>query len=159
MTEPSDFQKSLVKEMTYIRGRIITSYAQVEFLLADIAVKLELKFPYPVAQRIKAVKRIADRQGYEIYKDDLEKACDELLRYNDLRTYMAHGFVTLTTDRKGKHIFELLMYERKGEGKFHLMRATTTLPQLQIAAEDITKYVSHVVKLFERIYSEKKLEK
>jgi hypothetical protein len=38
------------------------------------------------------------------------------------------------------------------------MRAQTTLPKLQDAAEDITRYVSNVVRLFERIYLEKKLE-
>jgi hypothetical protein len=153
MVEPEDWQKSLVKEMTYIRGRIITSYAQVEFLLADIAVKLELKFPYPIDKRIKAV-----REGYEAYKAELEQVCDDLLIYNELRTFMAHGFVSLITDPASNHLYELLMYERRGEGVFGLMRAQTTLPKLQDAAEDITKYVSAVVKLFERIYLEKKLE-
>ena len=158
MVEPSDFQKSLVKEMTYIRGRIITSYAQVEFLLADIAVKLELKFPYPIDKRIKAVKRIAEREGYQSYKAELEQVCNDLLIYNEIRTFMAHGFVTLTTDPAGNHLYELLMYERRGEGLFELMRARTTLQQLQDAAEDITRFVQNVVKLFERIYLEKKLE-
>lgn len=134
------------------------SYAQVEFLLADIAVKLELKFPYPIDKRIKAVRRIAEREGYEAYRCELEKACEDLLKYNDLRNYLAHGFVSLTTDRKDNHRFELLMYEREGEGKFKLMRAHTTLPQLQDAAEDITVYVQNVVDLFKHIYLEKKLE-
>jgi hypothetical protein len=158
MVGPEDWQKSLIQEMTYIRGRIITSYAQVEFLLADIAVKLELKFPYPIDKRIKAVKRIAEREGYEAYKAELEQVCDDLLIYNELRTFMAHGFVSLITDPAGNHLYELLMYERRGEGVFGLMRAQTTRPKLQDAAEDITKYVSAVVKLFERIYLEKKLE-
>ncbi|MGM5002926.1 hypothetical protein AB8A05_29655 [Tardiphaga sp. 538_B7_N1_4] len=158
MEEPSEFQKSLVKEMTYVRGRILTSYAQVEFLLADIAVKLELKFPYLIDKRIKAVRRIAEREGYESYKVELEQVCDDLLKYDDVRKFMAHGFVSLTTDPAGNHLYEMLMYERRGEGVFELMRAQTTLPRLQNAAEDITRYVSHVVKLFERIYLEKKLE-
>ena len=36
--EPTEKQKSLVDEALYLRGRIIASYAQVEFLLADISV-------------------------------------------------------------------------------------------------------------------------
>ena len=57
MVEPSEFQKSLIEQVTYLRGRIITSYAQVEFLLADISVKLDLRFPYRISDRIKAAKR------------------------------------------------------------------------------------------------------
>lgn len=37
--------QKLMDDIIYLRGRIITSYAQVEFLLADVATKLELKFP------------------------------------------------------------------------------------------------------------------
>jgi hypothetical protein len=59
MTEPPDQQKALVDEALYLRGRIIAAYAQVEFLLADLAVKLDLRFPYLIEARIKAVKAIA----------------------------------------------------------------------------------------------------
>lgn len=159
MAEPSELQKSLVDEMTYLRGRILTSYAQVEFLLADISVKLELKFPYLINARIKAVSRIAEREGYEAYKADLDRVCNELLQYDELRTYMAHGFLTLTTDKKDNHLFELLMYQRESAGAFRLMKAKTTVPQLRDAAEHITGYVQNVVKLFGRIYLEKNLEK
>ena len=41
----TDEQKALVDECIYLRGRIITSYSQVEFILADISVILDLKFP------------------------------------------------------------------------------------------------------------------
>jgi hypothetical protein len=60
MAEPSNFQKSLIEEVTYLRGRIITAYAQVEFILADFSVKLDLKFPYRIRDRIKAAKAIAN---------------------------------------------------------------------------------------------------
>jgi hypothetical protein len=44
--QPSDLQKSLIEEATYLRGKILTSYAQVLFLLADLSVKLDLRFWY-----------------------------------------------------------------------------------------------------------------
>ncbi|MGB3490204.1 MAG: hypothetical protein WBA62_19095 [Xanthobacteraceae bacterium] len=62
--DTSGEQKKLVDDIIYLRGRIITSYSQVEFLLADIAVKLELKFPYLISARLKAARRIAERNGY-----------------------------------------------------------------------------------------------
>ena len=79
MTAPSEFQKALVEEATYLRGLfILRSYSQVEFLLADISVKLDLRFPYLIKRRINAVRAIADREGYEVYKDELNKVCDDL---------------------------------------------------------------------------------
>lgn len=76
-TEPTEQQKMLVDEALYLRGRIIASYAQVEFLLADLVVKLDFRFPYLIDARIKGVKQIAERPGYEVYKDDLDRACEE----------------------------------------------------------------------------------
>src|SRR5262245_33042366 len=158
MIEPTELQRSLVDEAMFLRGRIVTSYSQVEFLLADISVKLDLRFPYLVKDRIRAVKRIAERGGYEIYKGDLERMCDELLQYDDLRHFMAHGFMSLTTDKKGDHQFEFLRYRREADGKFTLMSSRTTVERLRQAVSDITQYVSNAVRLFERIYREQKLE-
>jgi hypothetical protein len=76
MAEPSDLQKALVDEALFLRGRIIASYSQVEFLLADISVKLDLRFPYRISDRIKAAKRIADGEGYQAYKEDLNRCCE-----------------------------------------------------------------------------------
>jgi hypothetical protein len=56
-TELSDLQKSLVDKAFYLRGRIVAAYAQVEFLLADLVVKLDLRFPYLIDKRINAVSK------------------------------------------------------------------------------------------------------
>ena len=158
MTAPSDKQKALVKEATYLRGRIISAYAQVEFLLADISVKLDLRFPYLIKDRIKAAKRISERPGYESYREELNKVSDDLLQYDDIRNFMTHGFLMLTTDKKDNHVFSMRRYQREGEGNFSLVEIQTTIPRLRVAADHLTAYVQHAVTLFGRIYLEKKLE-
>lgn len=155
----TDDQKKLVDDIIYLRGRIITSYSQVEFLLADIAVKLELKFPYRIDARLKAAKRIAEREGYESYKAELAEVCDGLAQFDDIRKYMAHGWANLDVDKVGNHRFQLLMYERTGEGEFQMMSATSTRERLLEAANEINAYTSKVMNLFQRIYFEKGLEK
>ena len=60
-------------------------------------------------------------QGYEVYKDELDRVCEELLRYDEIRHFMTHGFLSLTIDRKSNHQFEFLRYQRDGEGKFTLL--------------------------------------
>jgi hypothetical protein len=155
----TDDQKKLVDDIVYLRGRIITSYSQVEFLLADIAVKLELKFPYLISARLNAAKRIAEKKGFEAYKKDLEEICDGLGEFDDIRKFMSHGWADLEVDRQGNHKFALRMYERKGEGQFELMQATSTRERLLQAANDINEFTSRVITLFHRIYLEQGLEK
>jgi hypothetical protein len=153
----SDLQKKVVNDAAYFRGCILTSYAQVEFLLADISVKLDLKFPYLISKRIKAVMQIAERPGYEIYKDDLQSVCDELLQYDEIRNFMAHGFLIVTTDLEGQNLLEYQMYQRVGEHFNHVL-IQTNLTMLERAANDVTRYVERAVRLFGRIYTERKLE-
>lgn len=155
----TDEQKKLVDDIIYLRGRIITSYSQVEFLLADIAVKLELKFPYLISARLKAAKRIAEREGYEAYRKDLEEICDGLAEFDDIRKFMSHGWADLEVDSHGNHKFALRMYERTGEGQFELMQGSSTRERLLEAANDINEYTGRVIRLFHRIYLEKGLEK
>jgi len=157
-TEPSDLQKSLVDEALYLRGRIVAAYAQVEFLLADLVVKLDLRFPYLIDRRLKAVKQISERPGYSDYKQELDAVCEELSHYDDLRHFMAHGFMRIDADKRGNHRFELLRYVREGEGKFTMLSGSTDIERLRRAVADMDEYVSHVIRLFERIYREKKLE-
>jgi hypothetical protein len=158
MTEAADWQKDLINESLYLRGRLVASYSQVEFLLADISVKLDLKFPYRINDRIKAAKRIGEREQFAKYKVELDKVCDELLVFDDLRNFMSHAFLTLRVDRVGNHEFEYRMYQR-GDGTFALMGGTMTIARLRAAAEDMTKYVERAMELFARIYNEQKVEK
>lgn len=157
MNRPADWQKQLINESLYLRGRIIASYSQIEFLLADISVKLDLKFPYLIKDRIKAAKRIGEREQFAKYKAELDKVCDELLEFDDIRNFLSHGFLTLHVDRAGNHQFEYRMYQR-ADGNFALMGGTTTIERLRGAAEDITAYVEQSVDLFKRIYEEQKVE-
>lgn len=158
MEDAKQYQKDLVDRAIYLRGRIVAAYSQVEFLLADISVKLDLRFPYLIKDRLKAVKRISEREGYQDYKVALDAVCANLLKYDDLRRFMAHGFMTLVVDAKRNHLFELRIYERTKEGEFSLVLMTTTLSKLERAAEDITAYVSETVLLFGQLYRDKRLE-
>jgi hypothetical protein len=101
-----------------LRGRIITSYSQVEFILADISVILDLKFPYFISKRIAAAKAIAERPGYESYREELREICDGLGEFDEIRLFMAHGWVSAEIDKLGQNVIEFLRYERLGDGQF-----------------------------------------
>jgi hypothetical protein len=65
--------------------------------------------------------------GYEPSRDDLNRLTDELLVYDELRHFMAHGFMRAEVGKEGAHRFQLLRYTR-GEGKYQLMQGTTDIP-------------------------------
>lgn len=158
MGEVSEIQKALVEESTYLRGLILRSYSQVEFLLADMSVKLDLKFPYLIKKRINAARRIAERSGFESYKDDLNQVCDDLLMHDEMRNMMAHGFLMLAMDKSGNHEFELRMYQRELGSDFKLIKKKTNITVLRIQAREITRYCAAAVKLFQRMYLEQRIE-
>jgi hypothetical protein len=131
--ELNEFQKALVDEGLFRRGQIIAGYSMVEYVLADVAVRLNLKFPYLIKDRIKAAKEIVDRPEYEPYRHDIHCVCDELLRYDDLRNFMAHGIMSLKIP---VNQFELRRFERHGKG----FRRRT----LELSVEDLRRYASEI---------------
>ena len=101
--ELNAFQKALTDEACLLRGKIISGYSMVEYVLADISVRLDLKFPYLIEKRIKAAKKIVDRPEYAAYRDDFHRVCDELLRYG--RPPQLHGsWFFGSGDRRGSNI-------------------------------------------------------
>jgi hypothetical protein len=75
-----------------------------------------------------------------------------------MRNLMTHGFLMLSTDKKGNHKFDMKLYQRAGEGKFNLLEIETNIVRLRAAADNIAEYVSSAVALFGRIYIEQRLE-
>jgi hypothetical protein len=155
---PREQTVALVKELTHLRGRIITSYAQVEFLLADFSVKINVDFPYRIKDRIKAAKKIVERPEYASYREEMIKICDKLLEYDEARHLMAHGMVKLTADPQGNHDIEFRLYRQTRKETFELVEVHSSVARMRAAADEITAYVGSAVDLFRRIYKEMKLE-
>ena len=53
----------LMDRVVYLRGRYLTSYAQCEYLLADLSVKVDNRFRYALDKRINAAKAMAEGCG------------------------------------------------------------------------------------------------
>ena len=77
---------------------------------------------------------------------------------NDIRLFMAHGWVSAELGAEGTNIIEFFRYERTGEGQFQLMRGRTDVARLREAADDIEKYSNRTLTLFRKIYEDKGLE-
>jgi hypothetical protein len=160
MMEANEFQKALTKEACCLRGQIITGYSMVEYVLADISVHLDLKFPYPIKDRIKAAKKIVNnRPEYGAYRNDFHRVCDELLRYDELRNFMAHGILFLTTNRdQTSHKFTMHRYERYGTGKFRRRTLEFSVEAFRGVAGEMVKYTNDAYAVFQKFYIEQAVE-
>lgn len=148
----------LMHRAIYLRGRYMTSYAQCEFLLADLSVKVDSRFRYALDKRVNAAKAMAEASGpLNTYADDFLPLIENISFWSERRHWFAHGFMTFFTAPDGKHAFEFRRYEQQ-EGGLVLLQWFATIDELQKAADAITRYCSAFVALHHRIYLELGIE-
>jgi hypothetical protein len=156
--------RQIVKQVQLLRGAYIGSYAQVEFLLADICVKAwdlpaykhqHAKFPYRAESRVKAAIALFDCAGpFAQYREEV--LFDELLRFEELRDFLAHGLLRIDT-KKSDFSLHLRMYKPERDG---LKIGTIDVPVIELAdaVKQIVTFAHRFVTLFRRIYLEQKLQ-
>jgi hypothetical protein len=168
--EPSAYQLQLIRDAALLRGAIITSYAQVEFLLADFAIRCRAravyasvcpKFPYKLEDRIKATRRIIRTPGpFSVYADKVEALCAGLLQFEEMRHFMAHGFQIIRNNKSGtQHDLTYRLHRPVGKhGEAEERFIVTDLDQLDHAAKAIGDYAQSFVLLWRTMYIEQGLE-
>jgi hypothetical protein len=155
---PEQWMIDLTDRAAYLRGRYLTSYAQCEFLLADLSVKVDNRFRYALDKRINAAKAMAETNGpLNIYADDFVPLIESIVNWSERRHWFAHGFMMLFRDLKGAHLFEFRRYEER-DGKLALAQWFATIDDLEDAAAAINRYCQAFVALHEKIYLELKIE-
>src|SRR5882757_3694421 len=111
---PDKWVRELFDRAAYLRGRYLTSWAQCEFLLADLSVKVDNKFRYPLDKRISAAKAMAATDGpLSAYSDDLLPFLQSMDTWRERRHWFAPGFLTFVRDPKDRHVFEFRRYEEQ----------------------------------------------
>jgi hypothetical protein len=150
-----------------MRGAIITSYAQVEHLLADIVLRcqpmadysgLPKTLPYKLETRIALVRQIVGMPGpLQKYQAEFEKIIVELLEFEELRHFMAHGLLQVHTDGDGSHTLIYRMHRQAKGSTIEEGTVTTDLPQLEYAAKQIADHALRAVNLFRDVYRDHSL--
>jgi hypothetical protein len=165
----SESTKKLLKEAIYFRGEIITGYAQVEFILADFAVKcprlfpeyesLWASFPYRLEARIKAVQKLICGPGPLFgYREELAPLVERILRYESDGHFLAHGVLQVDARIKPPRL-TFSMYEPRSKELLELNHRHATLDELRAYADEITEYAQATVTLFRKIYLEQHIER
>lgn len=166
-SEPTDGQKEIIKTAALLRGTIITSFAQVEFVLADFAVKCERfpeykllikKFPYRLEDRIKAVQALIAAPGpLAAYREEIQLLINRILKFEEMRHFLAHGCLIVKVSGEG-HLLEYRMYRPVKGGRLELGFLETNVDQLSYAAKEIASYAQSIMLPFRKMYLEQKIE-
>ncbi|MGJ4933599.1 hypothetical protein [Bradyrhizobium sp. HKCCYLRH3083] len=103
-TQPSTEASRFIQSIIDARGITILSYAQVEWYLAKLILEgkeydqykqIDLSFSQDAKTRADKIKAMLKVDGGPLspYADKLTKAIDDVLAYEELRNYAAHGLL------------------------------------------------------------------
>ena len=154
--------RAVIGQAATLRGCIITSYAHVEHLLADIVIRcqalpeyaaLPKSYPHKLRTRIARVQQLLSLPGpLAQYKQQFECLLAELGRFEEIRHFMAHG---LLIARVRPNQWHELRYQMLGQAKGQRVeegRMVTDLDQLSNAAREIAQWSQQAVTLLRDIY-------
>jgi hypothetical protein len=158
-----DEYRTLVNHAVNLRGQIITSYAHIEFLLADICLKawprseyshLATAFPYKTDSRIKAVRALFECNGpLKAYYKGVQPALDKLLDFEELRHFVAHGLVVVTPMPPSEAMLEYRLYRTTKQG-VAIAFMETSASDLRDVSLEIATLLDQMLRTFARIYSD-----
>jgi hypothetical protein len=156
---PDRYFVDLLDRAAYLRGPYLTSYAQCEFLLADLSVKVDNRFRYALDRRINAAKAMAEGSGpLNVYADEFLPLIENIGAWSERRHWLAHGFLIFRKDSvSGGYLFEFRRYVQQEDGHV-LLQWFATVDDLQNAVDAINRYCSAFVALCGRIYLELGIE-
>ncbi|MCX4196789.1 hypothetical protein OMR07_15425 [Methylobacterium organophilum] len=161
--DAGDDEESYLKASHLVRGEIISKYASVEFMMADVYFRairlpeynnLPIKLPYQVKRRISALKNLALMDGpIERYRDEILSMSDRLLEFEDIRQFMAHGNMFARFGTSTPHL-ECFVYDQPKNSGPVLKHAMFTLDQLARQSISLGVYTDDAVNLFYRMCTE-----
>ena len=121
-------------------------------MLADVAVRLDLKFPYRIKDRIKAAKEIVDRPEYEPYRDTTFIAC--AMSFFDTRTSATSWLMLSWNWRPIETRHPIGLDCDAATGKFRPLTLEFSVEDLREQANQMLKYLSDAHAVFQKFYKE-----
>jgi hypothetical protein len=155
----------LIRNAHFLRGAIISSYAQVEFLLTDLNMRcrslpeyaeIASSFPYKLESKVARAKELVAAPGpLSAYADDLLSLVDRISTYETCRHFIAHGQMVVSTRETAPVLIIFRMYQPgKKNAPEEYGEIQTDSDQLANLAREIAEYARQMVALFARIYQE-----
>jgi hypothetical protein len=109
-------------------------------------------FPYKTDSRIKAVRTLFEGDGpLKPYREGIQPALDELLNFEDLRHFVAHGLLIVTPMPPSDAMLQYRLYRTtKQETAIAFME--TSASDLENVSLEISTLLNKMLTTFRRIY-------
>ena len=146
----------------------MSHYSHSEFLLGDFVVKCQFleeyrnkdfKFPYRLENKLSAVRQIAEGEGpISKYKQRICKLIGDILKFEEMRHFMAHGFMMLNYS-KIHHEVELILYAQIKDQSLKLEFSNFNIVQMRGLSDALSDFLAAMIDLFREIYIAEKLKR
>lgn len=160
--------QNVIEDFFLLRGRIISNYAQVEFLAAHMLRLLLQKFQvdvsairpvaYKIDTRILELRRISELIPELLtYRIDLLQYLGNIETFADTRHFMAHGYVDVAKHPNG-YLFRMQLYKFLKGKEPELHKRDFMLDDLRTRSDHLTIYTQTTIQFIRRIYLDLALE-
>jgi hypothetical protein len=161
---PSNAHKKAINECFCCRGMLISSYAHVDFLLADLCLKswrlaqyrsLASRFPYKSATRERAVSAILLVKNGPLseFREPAEPLLQRWRESERERNMMAHGWMTIEWMQNGDMFVRGTLLKAGSNEKVDVERIRWSLVTLQSKASQASSLSQAWLKLCHTMHS------
>lgn len=161
MTLPPDWQAQ-VEEGQGLRGWVVNSFAQVEYLIGDLLLRCRAfaeyeehtrTLPHGAADRIRKITAMLASPGpLDPEADEIRTVLDQLAARQDIRNLMVHGFCTILHTSANKLGFHFQKFHRQSGRQDARLIRTLTLDQLRNERDGQAAFATAALKLFAHIH-------
>lgn len=169
----ADFEERflpVIHRMIEDRGWILNSYAQLEFLAADLIVKsrkfreykelLDKPVDFGIANRVARIQQLCQYGPLKQHADAILPLLDRVLKLEETRHYFTHGFMSVHIQRDGKAMaMHLRRYVPPKKGELETRGELLVFPE-QLADERARwlVFAQSAVLIFRDVYAALGLE-
>jgi hypothetical protein len=171
--DEADFHRRFVPvihQMMADRAWIINSYAQVEYLAADLIVKsrrfpeysdvLDKPVPFGIVARVQLLTKLCLFGPLAQYGGSLVPLLAHVLELEETRHFFTHGFLSVHIEENGRQMaMHLRRYVPPKKGEVETKAELLILPnEMTRSKERWVRFAQNAVETFRFVYTELKLE-
>lgn len=161
MTLPHDWQAQ-IDEGQRLRGWVVNSFAQVEYLIGDLILRCcafteyeehTRTLPHGAADRIRKTTAMLTSPGpLDPDADDIRAVLEQLAARQDIRNLLVHGFCTIVHTPAGELGFHFQKFHRHPDRQDARLIRTFTLEQLHNERDGQAVFATAALQLFAGIH-------
>jgi hypothetical protein len=151
-------QRGAIDAAQRLRGMLVGSYAQIEFLIGHLCESMSKVepyaalgegFPFRAENRIRVARKYFALENAPLYKfrDAAQALLDELADHERTRHFMAHGYMDLSSDGRGGYKVLVRCYRPKSPGDPNEEQIRWTLDEMEAEANRASEFCGRWIRL------------